>query len=33
MTINIDEKQCVVDVLLNKVQSHPCKDCGKGVFR
>lgn len=32
MTINIDEKQCVVDVLLNKVQSHPCKDCGKCVF-
>lgn len=32
MTIDINEKQCVVDVLLNKVQSHPCKDCGKCVF-
>lgn len=29
---SLTEKQCVVDVLLKEVQSHPCKDCGKCVF-
>lgn len=28
----LKEDQCVVDVLLKEVQSHPCKDCGKCVF-
>lgn len=26
------ENQCVVDLLLKEVMSHPCKDCGKCVF-
>ena len=29
---NLDEKQCVVNVLLDSVKAHPCKDCGKCVF-
>lgn len=29
---NLKEDQCVVDVLLKIVQSHPCRDCGKCVF-
>lgn len=29
---NLNEKQCVVDVLLSEVQAHPCKDCGKCVY-
>ena len=29
---NLNEKQCVVDVLLKEVQKHKCKDCGKCVF-
>ena len=28
----LTKDQCVVDVLLKEVQSHPCKDCGKCVF-
>lgn len=28
----LDEKQCVVDVLFKEVQSHPCKKCGKCVY-
>lgn len=28
----LKEDQCIVDVLLKIVQSHPCKDCGKCVF-
>ena len=30
---NLDEKQCVVNVLLDSVKAHPCKDCGKCVTR
>lgn len=29
---NLDENQCVVDVLLKEVQSHKCSECGKCVF-
>lgn len=28
----LKENQCVVDVLLQEVISHKCKDCGKCVF-
>jgi len=28
----LKEDQCVVDVLLKEVMTHPCKDCGKCVF-
>ena len=28
----LQENQCVVDVLLNEVVSHKCKECGKCVF-
>ncbi|SEL27222.1 MULTISPECIES: NADH-ubiquinone oxidoreductase-F iron-sulfur binding region domain-containing protein [unclassified Butyrivibrio] len=28
----LKEDQCVVDVLLKEVQSHPCQNCGKCVF-
>lgn len=30
--MNLKEDQCIVDVLLKEVSSHPCKDCGKCVF-
>lgn len=29
---SLTEKQCVVDVLLEEVLSHPCRSCGKCVY-
>ena len=29
---SLKEDQCIVDVLLKEIMTHPCRDCGKCVF-
>lgn len=29
---SLKENQCIVDVLLKEIMTHPCRDCGKCVF-